>query len=211
MPNPRAHRYQAARTITPSQPSTRRRKLPLSKFLIVVFLFVTISLCFISIRTILNSNITGQTTYDSFTPWSTNNAQQVKVADSNNDQPVVIAHAISLIKCSKASSVTGFLDAAAILRHSIHKNSIHAKSGGRKSRYSYKMYAIVHTSCAPHSTPLATLGYELLVQDHPVKKEDIKSDWLKNHIEGENCCGSAEFIKLYGKIWFTVHMCLIQY
>jgi hypothetical protein len=61
------------------------------------------------------------------------------------------------------------------------------------------MYAIVHPSCAPHSAPLIKLGYKLLVQDHPVKKEDIKGEWLRNHIEEENCCGSAEFIKLYGE------------
>lgn len=95
--------------------------------------------------------------------------------------------------------MTGFLDAAAILRHSIHKNSVHAKNGN-KSRYSYQMYAIVHPSCSPHLSPLVKLGYELLIVDHPVKKDDIKGDWLRDHIEGENCCGSAEFIKLYGEL-----------
>ncbi len=154
-------------------------------------------------------------------------------------EPVaVIAHAISLIKCSKGSSVTGFLDAAAILRHSIHKNSIHysssfpsslqhnnstiqqqqqqqhptstadkattVSSSSSSSRYSYQMYAIVHTSCAEHSTLLSQLGYTILVKDHPVKKEDIRGEWLRNHIESENCCGSAEFIKLYGKCRLNV-------
>ena len=142
--------------------------------------------------------------------------------DDNNNKPVaVIAHAISLIKCSKGSSVTGFLDAAAILRHSIHKNSIHYKppilignnnnnstttsvttpkhqQRRRRSKYSYKMYGIVHTSCADHAQVLERLGYEIMVRDHPIKKDDIKGEWLRNHIEAENCCGSAEFIKLYG-------------
>ena len=126
----------------------------------------------------------------------------------NGNEPVaVIAHAVSLIKCSKGSSVTGFLDAAAILRHSIHKNSIHYKptnstisSSTPRSRYSYKMYGIVHTSCQDHAKVLERLGYEIMVRDHPVKKEDIKGEWLRNHIEAENCCGSAEFIKLYGEI-----------
>lgn len=63
------------------------------------------------------------------------------------------------------------------------------------------MYAIVHPSCVPHSSSLVKLGYKLLVQDHPVKKDGIKGTWLRDHIEGENCCGSAEFIKLYGKIF----------
>jgi hypothetical protein len=66
------------------------------------------------------------------------------------------------------------------------------------------MYAIVHPSCTPHAGVLAKLGYELLTVDHPVKKEDIRGDWLRDHIEGENCCGSAEFIKLYGESLFCV-------
>lgn len=123
-------------------------------------------------------------------------------------EPVVIAHAISLIKCSKGPSVAGFLDAAAVLRHSIHKNSVHhkaldasldgdASSKSKTSRYSYQMYAIVHPSCEQHAKVLERLGYKIMVRDHPVKKEDIKGEWLRNHIESENCCGSAEFIKLY--------------
>ena len=155
------------------------------------------------------------------------NTQQITEPASGAEPvlPVIIAHAISLIKCSKGSSVTGFLDAAAILRHSIHKNSIHYHSfpssssssqsninstilqnyhhptttSPSASRYSYQMYAIVHTSCAEHATILAQLGYTILIKDHPVRKEDIKGEWLRNHIESENCCGSAEFIKLYGK------------
>lgn len=61
------------------------------------------------------------------------------------------------------------------------------------------MYAIVHTSCKQHATVLERLGYKIMVRDHPVKKDDIKGEWLRNHIEAENCCGSAEFIKLYGE------------
>jgi hypothetical protein len=116
---------------------------------------------------------------------------------SSTHPPVVIAHAVSLIKCKAGSSVNGFLDAAAVLRQSIHGNSVHSTK--KSSRYSYKMYAIVHTSCEEHASVLKRLGYEILVRDHPVKKEDIRGEYLRNHIEGENCCGSAEFIKLYGE------------
>ena len=125
----------------------------------------------------------------------------------NNSPPAVIAHAVSLIKCSKGPSVAGFLDAAAVLRHSIHRNSVHytGGSGGTdnstsaepRSRYSYKMYAIVHTSCTDHASVLEKLGYTILVRDHPIKKDDIKGKWLRDHIEAENCCDSAEFIKLH--------------
>lgn len=108
---------------------------------------------------------------------------------------VVVAHVVSLIKCKKESSVTGFLDAAAVLRHSIHKNSVHNPSSG--SKYSYKMYAIVHESCQSHARALDRLGYTSLIKPSPILLDDIQPGWYRDHVEGENCCGSAEFIKLY--------------
>jgi hypothetical protein len=105
--------------------------------------------------------------------------------------PIVVAHVVSLIKCSKQERVTGFLDAAAVLRHSLHKNSVHSGN----SKYSYKMYAIVHSDCKEHVHSLDRLGYTALVKPSPVKVEDIAEGYLKGHVEMENCCGSAEFIK----------------
>lgn len=173
-----------------------------------IFIAITISLTIyiLSIRSILQS----PKSYNNAVapPDSPHRLADAAVATSttkNDDAPITIAHAISLIKCSKGPSVTGFLDAAAVLRHSIHKNSIHykdANSGASSSKYSYQMYAIVHPSCEQHAMVLKRLGYEIVVKDHPVKAEDIRGEWLKKHIEGENCCGSAEFIKLYGEILF---------
>jgi hypothetical protein len=177
------------------------------RFLLVPIFIVVVGFYALSFRFLLTATTTTLSTNNDF-----------RMIEPFAAEPVaVIAHAISLIKCSKGSSVTGFLDAAAILRHSIHKNSIHhnffpstqtnnsttaiasATTTTTISRYSYQMYAIVHTSCAAHATVLSQLGYTILIKDHPVKKEDIKGEWLRNHIESENCCGSAEFIKLYGK------------
>jgi hypothetical protein len=61
--------------------------------------------------------------------------------NDHTNKPVVIAHVVSLIKCGTQASVTGFLDAAAVLRHSIHKTSIHfqehhAPTNHHVSRYS---------------------------------------------------------------------------
>ncbi len=106
-------------------------------------------------------------------------------------QVVEVAHVVSLIKCSRQERVTGFLDAAAVLRHSIHKNSIHSGT----SKYSYKMYAIVHEDCKEHAHSLDSLGYHALVKPSPIKVEEIADGYLKGHVEMENCCGSAEFIK----------------
>jgi len=160
-------------------------------------IIVTISFYVLCLHLILNNVATKS---------NINSAPTNDIVLNTNEPVAVIAHAISLIKCSKGSSVTGFLDAAAILRHSIHKQSIHYKpptnstttiSSAPRSRYSYKMYGIVHTSCADHAKVLERLGYEIMVRDHPIKKDDIKGEFLRNHIEAENCCGSAEFIKLY--------------
>lgn len=101
--------------------------------------------------------------------------------------PIIIAHVVSLIKCKKSSSVTGFLDAAAVLRHSIHKQSIHAQA----SKYDYQMYAIVHKDgCSENAATLSQLGYKTLVRDTPVKLEEMEGEWYRNHVENENCCGS---------------------
>lgn len=121
--------------------------------------------------------------------------KQSQELSQSSKKPVVVAHVVSLIKCKKESSVTGFLDAAAVLRHSIHKNSIHTPSSG--SKYSYKMYAIVHDSCKDHAHALDRLGYTSLVKPSPVLLDEIRPGFYKDHVESENCCGSAEFIKLY--------------
>mmetsp|Transcript_28822 Transcript_28822/g.43530 ORF Transcript_28822/g.43530 Transcript_28822/m.43530 type:complete len:495 (-) Transcript_28822:51-1535(-) len=109
-----------------------------------------------------------------------------------NKEPIAtVAHVVSLIKCSK--SVTGFIDSAAVFRHSIHQQSFEAG----KSKYSYHMYAIVHEQCEQHGEILKRLGYRVLHKPPPIRVEEIAEGWYRNHVEGENCCGSAEFIKLY--------------
>jgi hypothetical protein len=59
------------------------------------------------------------------------------------------------------------------------------------------MYAIVHDSCQSHSLSLDKLGYTSLIKPSPIVPDDIQPGWYRDHVEGENCCGSAEFIKLY--------------
>jgi hypothetical protein len=113
------------------------------------------------------------------------------------DEPVKIAHVISLITCHRADRVQGFRDALVILRHSIHQNSVHHHPA---SRYSYQMYALVHAEggCDAQLPLLRRLGYIPLVYYTPVNVSAItNNEWYKQHVEGENCCGSKEFIKLY--------------
>ena len=112
-----------------------------------------------------------------------------------NKAPVV-AYAISFIKCGDHQNIdaAGLIDASLILRHSIHKISSRNPESG--SKYDYKMYAIVHRQAEQCSSALAELGFEIRVVDPPVKKEEIRGEYLRKHIHRERCCGADEFIKL---------------
>ena len=116
--------------------------------------------------------------------------------NSNNDKPIQIAYAISLIRCSDfQSSTSGLLDAATILRHSIHETSV--RNPKSSSKYDYKLYAIVHTKAKDCSHMLSDLGYEVILKDSPVNIADIKGEYLRKNVHKEWCCGADEFIKLY--------------
>jgi len=109
-------------------------------------------------------------------------------------KPVVIAYAISLIKCGdKQSNAEGLRDAAIVLRHSIHRISSRTSS----SRYDYHMIAIVHKQAEHCSAPLKGAGFELIVIDQPVRAKDIRGEFLRENIKSEWCCGAAEFVKLH--------------
>jgi hypothetical protein len=121
-------------------------------------------------------------------------------ATATTTPTATIAYAISLIKCGDfQSSTAGMNDAALVLRHSIHQNSIRNNRDNlsQVSKYDYKMYAIVHTNAVSCSQGLADAGYELVIRDSPVLKADIENDFLRHHIHKEWCCGADEFIKLY--------------
>ena len=123
-------------------------------------------------------------------------AEPQKAITSPKEKPIQIAYAISLIKCGDfQSSTAGLLDAAAVLRHSIHQTSIRNPASG--SKYDYRLYAIVHTDAEQCSGVLKDLGFTILVRDPPVKKEEIRGEYLRKHVHKEWCCGSDEFIKLY--------------
>ncbi|GKY98801.1 hypothetical protein MPSEU_000836300 [Mayamaea pseudoterrestris] len=116
---------------------------------------------------------------------------------SDAKEPIKIAHVTSIIICKNEARVRGMMDALAVLRHSIHENSVHAHPN---SKYSYQMYAILHEdNCNTPQilTLLKQLGYIALIKPTPVNVSAVRTDWYSTHVEGENCCGSAEFIKLY--------------
>ena len=105
---------------------------------------------------------------------------QIKIKKGKNGVPV-IPFVVSMTNCGEDP----FMEGAAVLKYSIHQNSIHGSG-----RYDYKMYAIYHPdaeTCAKH---LEDLGYELVKRETPVKVEEIEGDFLRSRIEKNGCCGS---------------------
>jgi hypothetical protein len=114
---------------------------------------------------------------------------------TNNHKPK-IAYAISLIKCGDHQSTPeGMLDAATVLRHSVHQTSSRNPSSG--SAYDYEMYVLVHTQAEKCAQELSQVGYNIIVVDPPVDPKNIKGKFLRDNVHSEWCCGSDEFIKLY--------------
>lgn len=110
--------------------------------------------------------------------------------------PNVIGYAISLVKCEdKQSFAAGLIDAALVLRHSVHRTSV--RQVGSKSVYDYKMIAFVHTAAQGCADPLKDAGFTIIVKDSPVQKKEIQGEFLLKNIGSEWCCGEKEFIKLY--------------
>ena len=122
--------------------------------------------------------------------WKVPTTTSNNVPTSNMDDVITIGYFVSVTACGDSSPL---VDAAAVLKHSIHLASIHGNLGGR---YGYKMHAIYHPDAAPCILPLATLGYELVLRDTAVKVEEIQGDWMRERIRENGCCGEKEIIKL---------------
>jgi hypothetical protein len=115
----------------------------------------------------------------------------LRSSNSGESPKAVVAYAVSLTGCGSDL----LTDGAAVLKHAVHLSSIHNTDSG--SRYSYKMYAIVHPSALPCAKQLFDAGYTVLERETPVDVADIQGAYLKEHVEKNGCCGEKEFIKLH--------------
>ena len=187
---------------TPARISQRRgasQKLSLCSVrrLLLVLLFVFILPLILWLNRIIAANFdsTGAPRSSS-SPQNQTQSSKDGITNKNGVVPIQIAYAISLIRCSDfQSSTDGLLDAATILRHSIHKTSMRNPDSG--SKYDYKLYAIVHTKAAECSHILSDLGYEVLLKESPVQISEIRGEYLRKNVHKEWCCGADEFVKLY--------------
>lgn len=133
---------------------------------------------------------------------SVGGSSRVKTAKTEwkqrDNATATVAYAVSLIKCGdKQSNDAGLVDAALVMRHSIHKISIrnYPESG---STYDYRMYALVHRQAESCSQILKDAGFQVvMIEESPVKPSEIQGEFLRNNIHTEWCCGADEFVKLY--------------
>jgi hypothetical protein len=127
----------------------------------------------------------------------------------NQGNVVTIAYVISVVKCSDfQSSTAGLRDAALVLRHSVH--SIHQEDQSFPYSFRYQMYALVHEQVAQdcHDAvvlPLKLAGYRIRIRPTPVTLADLSSEYLRQNVHKEWCCGMDEFIKLYAHDPHTFH------
>lgn len=138
------------------------------------------------VHTMLESTFT---TADKSTPTNTSSTLSLKTAKLNN----TIAYAVTVTDCGRNASIPfPISEGAAVLRHSIHRSSVHGKLGGR---YDYQMYAFYHPDAKDCMKPLEKLGYKLLERKTPVDVTSIQSDFLREKIGVNGCCGEKELIK----------------
>lgn len=120
----------------------------------------------------------------------------------NGQQPIAtIGYAITVSGCPgksvRGDFGAGISDGAAVLKHSIHLNSIHNYPQSQ-SLYDYKMYALVHTEAESCARPaLEPLGYEILIKSDPVPLDQIEGKFLREKVPTNGCCGEKEFVKLH--------------
>ena len=122
----------------------------------------------------------------------------------SNKYPVV-AYVVSITDCSGSTkSQDDLVDAASVLKHSIHLASIQTPAS--QSRYDYQMYAFLHKSiqkeCASIATALDEIGYKVEWKPTPFSLEDISDDnenaaFFKDKVHNQGCCGERELIKLF--------------
>jgi hypothetical protein len=147
------------------------------------------------------------------------NSDNKRNNNNNNNNAKAIAkatigYAITVSGCPKNNGSrgdfgAGIIDGAAVLKHSIHLNSIRADttatatgstsdSSRSRSKYDYQMYALVHPT-AEHCarSQLQPLGYTILIRDTPVPLQDIQGDYLRERVPNNGCCGDKEFVKLH--------------
>jgi hypothetical protein len=116
---------------------------------------------------------------------------------------VIVAYVVVVTSCGSDDHYVPFqiAEGAAVLKHSIHQNSIRNSIQNHnnitsKSRYDYQLYAFYHPAARACAPVLQELGYTVQERNTPVDVKGIRGDFLRERIEKNGCCGERELIKL---------------
>jgi len=112
-----------------------------------------------------------------------------------------VAYVIPIVSCKEGNvpDDAALYDAAAVLAHSIRKNSV--SDPHSKSQYSYDLIAMFHpevVTCEGNNRALLlkSLGYKIMVMDIPVPLTDIQGAFLRNSIVKVGGGGEKDWIKI---------------
>jgi hypothetical protein len=152
-------------------------------FWVAAFILLFAVLFISTIRTLLPSYIDGSLLFVDEIPIIHEQAAVIQ-------GPIKVAFAVSVTACGAESLMT---DAAAVLKHSIHRASVHGPLGGR---YDYDCIAIYHPQAHDCAVRLKELGWTPLEREILVNVSDIRGEYMRNSISGTGCCGEKEFLKL---------------
>lgn len=189
--------------------NSRRGAIPQQKTLLLrnltkICLLVTVSAVIAGYYYFFSTAISiGTVGNKSKAPFSRNNSNRNVRGNNVHPEPkATIGYAVTVSGCPKNNGSrgdfgAGITDGAAVLKHSIHLNSIQNYQQSR-SLYDYKMYALVHPEAEFCARPtLEPLGYEILLRDVPVPLEEIEGEFLREKVANNGCCGEKEFVKLH--------------
>ena len=114
--------------------------------------------------------------------------------ENKNKTNVTIAYVTSIAYCpsgkANPANVHGVRDGPRIMAHSI-------ATAHERSRYQYKLYAIVSSKAVECVKDYLT-DYEILERELPVQPNQVQTKEYAHLIKfGSGCCGAAEFLKLY--------------
>jgi hypothetical protein len=168
------------------------RRIALGLLALIVIGFVWIRRRSITSRSQLSTKDGSMLLRASSTSSSASNKSKLKTKENASQKKAglaTVAFAVSITGCG-ADPIT---EGAAILRHAIHRASVHGPLGGR---YDYELFAIYHPQAKECATPLQQLGWNLLERPVFVNVTDIRGDFLRERITKNGCCGEKELIKL---------------
>ena len=96
-----------------------------------------------------------------------------------------------------------FFDGAAVLQESVL---------AMKSSYPIEFFALCHPNAKKSQKHLAELGFKIIEREEPVKWPDGftgASDWYKEEVHKNGCCGELEFLKLEAYTLTQYHRVLL--